>query len=165
MTSSSSSSTARCRRRVVLLQQPSREDDYEGPKRYCYHRMVASRWTAWTDGNPGRRFYGCPYYYQDEGCGFFAWHDNEFGERANTVIKELLDDIDKLYDENSFLRRAEHGQRMSEELDVIHSDLRKLKRRHELYDRELRKGEKKFKVAMSLLFVTCVWLYVLYLKM
>ncbi|KAK4275694.1 hypothetical protein QN277_018733 [Acacia crassicarpa] len=67
-----------------------------------------SRWTAWTDGNPGRRFYGCPFYYQDGGCGYFAWHDNEFGERANTVIKELLDDIDKLYVENCSLRRAEH---------------------------------------------------------
>ncbi|KAK4273848.1 hypothetical protein QN277_017163 [Acacia crassicarpa] len=164
MASSSSSSTARCRRRVVLLRQRSREDDYEPPRRYCYHRMVASRWTSWTEGNPGRRFYECPYYYQDGGCGFFAWHDEEFGERANTVIKELLDDIDKLYDENSVLRRADHGQRVSDELDAIHNELRRLKRTHELYDGELRKGEKKFKVAMSLLFVTCVWLYVLYTK-
>ncbi|KAK4278611.1 hypothetical protein QN277_016437 [Acacia crassicarpa] len=39
---------------------------------------------------------------------------------------------------------------VSEELDAIHSDLKKLKRRHELYNRELRKGENKFKVAMSL---------------
>ncbi|KAK4273661.1 hypothetical protein QN277_017007 [Acacia crassicarpa] len=156
MASSSSSSTARCRRRVVLLRQSSREDDYEPLRRYCYHRMVASRWTSWTDGNPGRRFYGCPYYYQDGGCGFFAWHDNEFGERANTVIKELLDNIDKLYDENFILRRAEHGQIVSEELDAIQRDLRKLKRTHELYDVELRKCEKKFKVAICLLFVTCV---------
>ncbi|KAK4261766.1 hypothetical protein QN277_004721 [Acacia crassicarpa] len=165
MASSSSSSAARCRRRVVLLRQPSREVEYEPPMRYCYHRMVASRWTAWTDGNPGWRFYGCPYYYQDGGCGFFAWHDDEFDERANTVIKELLDDIDKLYDENCLLRRVEHGHRLSEEVDSIQSDLRKLRRKHELYDMELRKAEKKFKVAISLLFVTWVWLCVVYLKM
>ncbi|KAK4268088.1 hypothetical protein QN277_024792 [Acacia crassicarpa] len=127
--------------------------------------MVAWRWTAWTDGNPGRRFYGCPLYNQDEACGFFAWHDNELGERANTVIKELLDDIDKLYDENCNLRRAKHGQRLGEEIDAIYSELRKLKRKNELYDRELRKGKNKFKVAMTLLYFTCVWLCVLYLKM
>ncbi|KAK4253503.1 hypothetical protein QN277_010167 [Acacia crassicarpa] len=127
--------------------------------------MVASRWTVWANGNPGRRFYGCPYYYQDGGCRFFAWHDNEFGERANSVIKELLDDIDKLYDENCFLRRLEHGHSFDGELDSIQSDLRKLRRRHELYDAELRKAEKKFKVTMLLLFITCVWLCVGYLKM
>ncbi|KAK4254790.1 hypothetical protein QN277_007886 [Acacia crassicarpa] len=64
MATSSSSSAARCRRRVVLLRQPNCEVEYEPPMRYCYHRVVASRWTAWTDGNPGRRFYGYPYYYQ-----------------------------------------------------------------------------------------------------
>ncbi|KAK4258018.1 hypothetical protein QN277_007531 [Acacia crassicarpa] len=127
--------------------------------------MVASRWTAWTDGNPGRRFYGCPLYNQDGACGFFAWHDDEFGERANTVIKELLDDIDKLYDENCNLRRAKYGQRLGEEIDTIYGELRKLKRRNELYDGELKKGENKFKVAMALLFLACLWLSVLYLKM
>ncbi|KAK4270794.1 hypothetical protein QN277_019564 [Acacia crassicarpa] len=165
MATSSSSSTARCTRRVVLLRQPSLEVEYEPLMRYCYHKMVASRWTAWTDGNLGQRFYGCPYYYQDGGCGFFAWHDDEFGERANSVIKELLDDIDKLYDENCRLRRLEHWHRFSGELDSIQSDLRKLRRKHELYDAELRKAEKKFKVSMLLLFVSCVWLCVVYLKM
>ncbi|XP_028788911.1 uncharacterized protein LOC114744929 [Neltuma alba] len=110
MPSSSSSTTGRSRRRVCLLRQPSREDDYEGPRKYCHHRMVAPKWTAWTKANPGRRFYGCHYYDQDGGCGYFAWHDAKFGERVNTVIKELLDNIDKLYDENSELQRGNDGQ-------------------------------------------------------
>ncbi|KAK4263860.1 hypothetical protein QN277_029220 [Acacia crassicarpa] len=163
--SSASSSSGRCRRRVVLLRQPSREEDYEPPRRYCNHRMVASRWMAWTDGNPGQRFYGCPLYNQDGTCGFFAWHDNEFGKRAKTMIKELLDDIDKLYDENCSLRIASHGHRVGEELDSIHGELRELKRRNELYDREVRKGKNKFKLAMTLLLFTFVWLCVLYVKM
>ena len=81
------------------------------------------------------------------------------------MIRELLDDIDKLYDENCRLRRAEHGQRLGEEIDAIHGELRKLKRRNDLYDVELRKGKNKFKVAMTLLLFTCVWLCLLYVKM
>ncbi|KAK4270932.1 hypothetical protein QN277_019696 [Acacia crassicarpa] len=100
MASFASSLTRRCRQMVVLLRQPSHEEDYEPSRRYCHHRMVASRWTAWIDDNPGWRFYGCLLYNQDGACGFFAWHDNKFRKRANTVIKKLLDDIDKLYDEN-----------------------------------------------------------------
>ena len=50
------------RRRVTLLRSSSRELKYEGEPRYCRHG-VAPRWTSWTDENPGRRFYGCRYYY------------------------------------------------------------------------------------------------------
>ncbi|KAK4256495.1 hypothetical protein QN277_009347 [Acacia crassicarpa] len=71
--SSASSSSGRCRQRVVLLRQPSREEDYEPPRRYCNHGMMASRWTAWTDGNPGRRFYGCPLYNQVRNPGWGVW--------------------------------------------------------------------------------------------
>ncbi|XP_028802414.1 uncharacterized protein LOC114757506 [Neltuma alba] len=163
MASSSSSSTARYRRRVALLRQPSREDNYEPPMRYCHHGLVAPRWTAWTDNNPGRRFYGCPNYDQDGGCGYFSWHDGDFGERANIVIKELLDDIDRLYDESSKNQRGEHGRRLSEELNVIHSELKKLKHRHELNDVEVRKRENKFRRAMLVSVMISVAVVVLYL--
>ncbi|KAK4270797.1 hypothetical protein QN277_019567 [Acacia crassicarpa] len=91
------------RRKVVFLRRPSREEHYEGSIRYCHHNLLAPWWTSWSEGNPGRRFYGCQNYYQDGGCGLFEWHDGVFRDRENAVIKDLLTDIDKLYDENNQL--------------------------------------------------------------
>ncbi|CAH9110385.1 unnamed protein product [Cuscuta europaea] len=61
---------------------------------YCKCRNMngmvtkARLWTSWTDKNPGRRFYGCPYY-KKEGCGFFQWHDEQLTNRAKDVINQL----------------------------------------------------------------------------
>ena len=63
MALSLSSTSARERRRITLIRETSREDSYEGPLRLCKHNLVAPRWTSWTNDNPGRRFYGCRYYY------------------------------------------------------------------------------------------------------
>ena len=61
MASSSSSTTGVNKKRVKLI-KPSRENHYEGEPIMCNHMVVAPRWTSWSDDNPGRRFYGCPYY-------------------------------------------------------------------------------------------------------
>ncbi|XP_028752016.1 uncharacterized protein LOC114711753 [Neltuma alba] len=93
MASSSSLTTGRSRRRVNLIRAPSHEDNYEGPTRYCHHRLVAPRWMAWTESNPGQRFYGCRHYYQDRGCGYFAWHD---GRRLCNEVDAIHRELRKL---------------------------------------------------------------------
>ncbi|KAK4257249.1 hypothetical protein QN277_006862 [Acacia crassicarpa] len=122
MASSSTSTTGtnkKVRRKVGLVRRPSREEQYEGPVRYCHHNLLAPRWTSWSEGNPGRRFYGCPNYYEDGGCGYFEWHDGVFGQRENEVIKDLLNDIDKLYDENKQLKKGNPCSKWYEELVAL----------------------------------------------
>ena len=60
----SASSTNHKRNPGPRIRSQNREDDYEGPKRFCHCGVPAPRWTSWTNWNPGRRFFGCRYYYQ-----------------------------------------------------------------------------------------------------
>ena len=99
--------------------------------------------------------YGC-YLLQDNNCDFFCWHDAKFDERPNTVINELLDDIDCLYDENVMLRRGGHGRVLGEEIDAILQDVKKLKRQARLNDGEMRKWKKQCGAMKAMLF--CSWL-------
>ncbi|CAH9099878.1 unnamed protein product [Cuscuta europaea] len=70
------------------------ETQYGGGVRFCKCRrrteipVKARLWTSWTDKNPGRRFYGCPHY-ENDGCGFFEWHDEPLTNRAKHVINDL----------------------------------------------------------------------------
>ena len=62
---SSASSTNNYKRNPgPRIKRQNREDDYEGPKRFCHCGLLAPRWTSWTNWNPGRRFFGCRYYDQ-----------------------------------------------------------------------------------------------------
>ena len=59
MPSSSASATSHGRKSVEL--------DYEGQPIFCNCRargngVKAAKWTSWTEGNPGIRFYGCANY-------------------------------------------------------------------------------------------------------
>lgn len=101
-------------------------------------------------------------FFQDGGCGFFAWHDGELGQRANTVINELLNDVDKLYEENKKLRRGNDHSSIYEELVAIHGEVRKLKGRHEVREREIIRGEMKLRLAIGTLIISWVLLVVLY---
>ena len=51
------------------IRSQNREDEYEGPKRFCHCGVPAPRWTSWTNWNPGRRFFGCLYYDQGSFSG------------------------------------------------------------------------------------------------
>ena len=48
------------------------------------------------------------------------------------MIKELLDDIDKLYDENCMLQIGNNGQKFFKEFDAIRVEVRKLKHGNEM---------------------------------
>ena len=50
------------RRRGRNNRRSNMEVDYGGQPRYYKYGVRAPHWTLWTDDNPGRRFYGCPYY-------------------------------------------------------------------------------------------------------
>ena len=66
---------------------------------------------------------------QHKKCGFFTWHDGKFHSRPNSVILELLDGIDHLYDENNILKKVgDQGQRFLDELEAIHVEVKKMKR-------------------------------------
>ncbi|XP_028770055.1 uncharacterized protein LOC114727520 [Neltuma alba] len=104
------------RRRISLVRQVKVETEYEGPKRFCHCGALAPRWTAWSEKNPGRRFYGCRKYNQGGGCGYFSWHDNEMGQRSIEVISELLSHIDSLYGENLRLKRRLEGEGLGAEM-------------------------------------------------
>ncbi|KAG5378312.1 hypothetical protein IGI04_026154 [Brassica rapa subsp. trilocularis] len=44
-------------------------------RKLCFCRLDAEIRQAWTDKNPGRRFYGCPCYKEKNGCNYFKWFD------------------------------------------------------------------------------------------
>ncbi|KAF8117959.1 hypothetical protein N665_0007s0008 [Sinapis alba] len=48
-------------------------------RRRCFCGLPATISQAWTDKNPGRRFYGCPRYKLGDECKYFAWFDEEEG--------------------------------------------------------------------------------------
>ncbi|CAI0446328.1 unnamed protein product, partial [Linum tenue] len=45
--------------------------------------------TSWTDGNPGRRFYGCNNYGTSGACNFFRWVDPILDEPMKQAIRGL----------------------------------------------------------------------------
>ncbi|KAL4591477.1 hypothetical protein LXL04_004445 [Taraxacum kok-saghyz] len=49
----------------------------QGLRSRCWCGDLVGKWTAWTLGNPGRRFVGCPSF-QDErrDCRYFHWVDS-----------------------------------------------------------------------------------------
>ncbi|GLU17392.1 hypothetical protein SLE2022_337590 [Rubroshorea leprosula] len=84
------------------------EYDYPPPIRHCECSKFAPRWTAWRDSNPGRRFYGCPDFREEDvskKCDYFVWHDTDFTERTKDVIWYLYNERKKLLKENSELRK------------------------------------------------------------
>ncbi|KAK4605092.1 hypothetical protein RGQ29_013251 [Quercus rubra] len=61
---------------------------------YCNKKHVLV--VAWTEDNPGRRFYGCPNYWVGRKCRFFQWHDDEICERDKVFIPQQRQRIIKL---------------------------------------------------------------------
>jgi hypothetical protein len=62
----------------------------------CYCGVDSPLVTAWTDENPGRRFYGCGRYFQRRKCKFFRWFDPEVPDRQKKIIRGLLKKNDAL---------------------------------------------------------------------
>ncbi|KAI8559337.1 hypothetical protein RHMOL_Rhmol04G0164700 [Rhododendron molle] len=66
-----------------------------GPVRIqlCEHIEQAVLHTSWTDKNPSRKFFGCPYWYPGAPktgrahCDYFEWLDGPIGEQENVVLR------------------------------------------------------------------------------
>ncbi|XP_056858437.1 uncharacterized protein LOC130511391 [Raphanus sativus] len=67
-----------------------------GNRRVCACQLPAKIFTAWTDKNPGRRFYGCELYKEGENnhCSYFAWLDEEevkgWAKRASIQARDEI---------------------------------------------------------------------------
>ncbi|KAG5378214.1 hypothetical protein IGI04_026056 [Brassica rapa subsp. trilocularis] len=63
-------------------------------RKLCLCRLYAEIRQAWTNKNPGRRFYGCPRYKEKNGCNCFKWFDVEDGtEWQKMALIEARDEI------------------------------------------------------------------------
>ncbi|KAM6541092.1 hypothetical protein CsatB_005539 [Cannabis sativa] len=56
---------------------------------HCYCGDLAYVWTSSSRTNPGRRFFGCPHYENNEsrGCDYFCWIDQAHPKKpADTTL-------------------------------------------------------------------------------
>ncbi|CAF2154882.1 unnamed protein product [Brassica napus] len=70
--------------------------------KFCFCGIPASFTKSWTDKNPGRLFYGCSRY-QEQGCGFFEWHDE--GEVTGWPKRSLIEARDEIRQKNIEIKR------------------------------------------------------------
>ncbi|KAG5410841.1 hypothetical protein IGI04_007175 [Brassica rapa subsp. trilocularis] len=84
-------------------------------RKLCFCRLDAEIRQAWTDKNPGRRFYGCPRYKEKNGCSYFKWFDVEDArdeiqeksrviEQLNQTIAELTINLERIQQEEEIVR-------------------------------------------------------------
>ncbi|XP_058779432.1 uncharacterized protein LOC131653335 [Vicia villosa] len=82
----------------------------------CHCGLDAPLMTAWTDSNPGRRFYGCGMY-KIQGfkkCSNFVWLDEEMNPRSKEVISSLLKNLndEKQRSKDSIAKEEEMRMKM-----------------------------------------------------
>ncbi|PHT34620.1 hypothetical protein CQW23_26420 [Capsicum baccatum] len=80
----------------------------------CNHRLLLHLKTSWSDNNPKRRFWSCPYYGSNK-CKFFLWRDGVVNERSKFIIPKLMK---KVKDINEMLKIM----KTKEELVGVYSD-------------------------------------------
>ncbi|KAG2304598.1 hypothetical protein Bca52824_033249 [Brassica carinata] len=98
-------------------------------RKLCSCALEATIYQAWTEKNPGRRFYGCPRFKEPNGCNFFSWYDKEDGtlwqkralleardeireqslviEQLKETIAELGSNLEKKENEDEIVRKFE----------------------------------------------------------
>ncbi|KAG8370978.1 hypothetical protein BUALT_Bualt13G0039400 [Buddleja alternifolia] len=115
----------------------------------CDCRMASKLQCAWTDANPGRRFYGCGQYGQVGECRYFAWFDPPMCERSRHVIPGLL----------RSLRRVETElHRVKTEFDPMEAQLRRVETKLHRVDTELHRVGRREKRVWRALVVACLLL-------
>ncbi|KAL3356706.1 hypothetical protein AABB24_017391 [Solanum stoloniferum] len=61
----------------------------------CSHGLLLPLKTSWSDNNPGRRFWSCPYYGARK-CNFFRCRDGLIDERSKFIIPKLVKKIKEM---------------------------------------------------------------------
>ncbi|KAJ4879949.1 hypothetical protein Rs2_06244 [Raphanus sativus] len=88
----------------------------------CLCGLPAKIDQAWTDKNPGRRFYGCVRFKEGNGCNFFRWLDErEVVGWAREALIDARDEIrrqkkliDELTQELAQCRSTAHDNQLDE---------------------------------------------------
>ncbi|KAG2642689.1 hypothetical protein PVAP13_2KG209000 [Panicum virgatum] len=112
MASSSSSSRESRRSQVGSGEQQAPVPYRVGPYAYwppvmCQCNQMAPCWIAWSDENPGRRYYRCRYGLTPSDCGFFRWIDRQATPYERTLLCDMRDAIRQMKRE-----KAEEEQQM-----------------------------------------------------
>nr|KAJ0198991.1 hypothetical protein LSAT_V11C600336330 [Lactuca sativa] len=110
-------------RYLLLLKSKSCLPNSKSTMVRCFCGQMAIVRTAWTDKNPGRRFWGCPK--EDSTCGFVGWIDPQMCERSKSIIPGLLRSINKLKTEVGKLK--EENQMFKYDIGKIKEEKSKLK--------------------------------------
>ena len=65
----------------------------------CSHGVLLPLKTSWSDNNPGRRYWSCPYYGSKK-CKFFRWRDlSKVDERSKYIIPKLVNKMKEMHGE------------------------------------------------------------------
>ncbi|KAG2312235.1 hypothetical protein Bca52824_023792 [Brassica carinata] len=92
----------------------------------CHCALPAKNAKAWTDKNPGRRFYECERWKTSLDCGFFQWIDegepfgwqkNEIWQKKKTImeLKKIISKLQVDLGKNAYLEE-DIKKRVSEAL-------------------------------------------------
>uniref|UniRef100_M1DIE2 GRF-type domain-containing protein n=1 Tax=Solanum tuberosum TaxID=4113 RepID=M1DIE2_SOLTU len=79
----------------------------------CFHGLLLPLKTSWSDNNPGRRFWSCPYYGSQK-CKYFRWSDDVVNEHSKFIIHKL---VKKMKDMNELLVANVKKMKVMEEIN------------------------------------------------
>ncbi|KAB1212574.1 hypothetical protein CJ030_MR5G023518 [Morella rubra] len=152
MTSASSSSVSNGRQEGVSL-----EVEVDEAARLCFCGMKARMRTSRTEGNPGRRFFGCPRYSSGQrhlACNFFEWIDPAPAAQGQDALAGMVRKVKILEDkvkmsEDKVKKNADKVNFLEEQVQVQKDQLIK----HKAKERQL-----KAVLLGSWMFFACVFL-------
>ncbi|XP_050215425.1 uncharacterized protein At4g04775-like [Mercurialis annua] len=74
---------------------------YDVPK--CKCGIDAKVMVAWTEKNPGRRFFRCPNWRAKQ-CSFFSWYDEEYAPHIKHMLNSLKKQKEALQKEGEVIK-------------------------------------------------------------
>ncbi|CAL1408211.1 unnamed protein product [Linum trigynum] len=96
----------------------------------CKHNIPAVVKTSGTNDNPGRRFYGCPYWKDvKKNCRFFRWAEKNDDVCEDTNIERLILQLEESLSiaESKAERRKKEKKRIVEEGRKVNEELRAIR--------------------------------------
>ncbi|CAN6362294.1 unnamed protein product [Urochloa humidicola] len=138
-----------------------------GPLEYspvvkCRCNRKAPCWTSWSDDNPGRRYYRCPFGMRPGDCGYFVWIDREATPYERTLLCDLRDAIWKLRREKAEV--DEKNAELTQVIEMAHvqnAELRRAmqqlqKEKDELKEKMDQTEARRMKQGNNCCFLSCI---------
>ncbi|MCE0482564.1 hypothetical protein HAX54_041423 [Datura stramonium] len=89
------------------------EDSMLNAEVRCSHELLLPLKTSWSDNNPERRFWSCPYYGAKK-CKSFRWRDGLVDERSKFIISKLVKKMKDMNEELvSKVKKIKEMERMA----------------------------------------------------